>query len=102
MTSTADILASLGEQVRQVRIAEGLSQVELADRANLGIATVRRLEAGADTSVSTLIAVGRVLGRHDWFEAFDPVGAGPTPMQLLRAREGLPPRPRRVSRNRQS
>lgn len=39
MTRIPDVLASVGEQVRQLRIAAELSQTELAGRANIGVAT---------------------------------------------------------------
>lgn len=98
MSSIQDVLAALGEQVRQLRIAEGMSQADLADRANVGVATVQRLESGSDSSLGTLIAIARVLDRLDWFDEFDPVSSHPTPMEVLRQREGQPARPRRVGR----
>lgn len=100
MARISDSLRAVGAQVRQLRIAADLSQAELADRANLGVATVRRLEAGQDVSLSTLIATLRVLGRTDWLDGLDPIGSGPTPMELLRARRAEPARPQRVSRRR--
>lgn len=100
MGSIAETLASFGEQVRQLRILEGMSQAELAERANLGVATVHRLESGRDSSFSTVIAIARVLDRLDWLAEFDPIGPGPTPMELLRQRESKPARPQRVSRKR--
>lgn len=102
MTRIPDVLASVGEQVRQLRIAAELSQTELAGRANIGVATVRRLEGGRDVSLGSLVAVVRVLGRLPWFDDLDPVGPGPSPMEFLRASEGKTPRPRRVSRARAS
>ncbi|MCI1635305.1 hypothetical protein [Bifidobacterium sp.] len=35
---------SVGNQVRQLRITAGMSQIDLTERADLGIATLRRLE----------------------------------------------------------
>ncbi|WP_300767965.1 helix-turn-helix transcriptional regulator [uncultured Bifidobacterium sp.] len=100
MPRITDVLSSVGEQVRQLRIAAELSQTELAGRANIGVATVRRLESGHDVSLGSLIAVARALGRLAWFDDLDPIGPGPSPMELLRASEGKSPRPRRVSRAR--
>lgn len=100
MTTTAEIHVSIGDQVRQLRIAAGLSQLELADRANVGVATLRRLEGGRDISLGRLICLVRELGREEWFTELDPVGPGPTPVDLLRERQGKSRRPRRVSRSR--
>ncbi|MCI1223717.1 helix-turn-helix transcriptional regulator [Bifidobacterium tibiigranuli] len=100
MTTITDTLLSVGEQIRQLRIAADLSQADLASRANVGVATVRRLEAGHDVALGTLAAIVRVLGRIEWFDELDPIGAGPSPMELLRQQEGLAARPRRVSRAR--
>jgi transcriptional regulator with XRE-family HTH domain len=98
MARINEVIESVGEQVRQLRIAADMSQVDLAERANLGIATLRRLETGHDVSLSTLVAALRVLNRLEWFDGLDPIGTGPTPMELLRLRKGLPARPQRVSR----
>ncbi|MFT8359353.1 helix-turn-helix domain-containing protein [Bifidobacterium aquikefiri] len=98
MARISEVLTSVGSQVRQLRIAADMSQADLAERANLGVATVQRLENGRDVSLSTLAAVVRVLNRLEWFETLDPLGEGPTPMELLRLREGLPARPKRVAR----
>jgi transcriptional regulator with XRE-family HTH domain len=86
----------IGEQVRAVRVRSQLNQAELARLADINVNSVRALERGAGSSLKTLIAVGRVLGRLDWFEGFDPQGDGPTPMELLRASRNLPQRPQRV------
>lgn len=100
MSSTSEIHASIGEQVRQLRIAADLSQQQLAERANVGIATLRRLENGSDISLGRLIPLVRELGREEWFTELDPIGTGPSPLELLREKEGKPRTPRRVSRSR--
>ena len=95
-----DVIESIGDQTRQLRIAAGLSQTELAAKANIGTATVRRLETGHDVSLSSLVAVVRVLGRLAWFDTLDPIGSEPSPMELLRLQEGMRAKPQRVSRPR--
>ena len=100
MASIPEVIKSIGNQSRQLRIAAGLSQTELAAKANIGTATVRRFETGHDVSLSTLIAIVRVLDRLAWFDALDPIGSEPSPMELLRQQEGMAPKPQRVSRSR--
>ena len=98
MATISEMIHSIGDQIRQLRIAAGIPQTELAAKANLGIATVRRLETGHDVSLSTLVAVVRVLDRAAWFDTLDPIGSEPSPIELLRLQEGMTSKPQRVSR----
>lgn len=51
------ILKSLGEQIRQARETHGLSQVELAHRACVPRANVRKLESGTNVTLNTLMDI---------------------------------------------
>jgi HTH-type transcriptional regulator / antitoxin HipB len=65
MSVMADILRlpdELGEQLRQQREQLGMSKTELAQRAGKVREVVYRLEAGEDTTVSSLMAVLAALG----------------------------------------
>ena len=56
-------LAVLGERVRDLRMRDGLTQVELADRAGLERKAVNRLEAGLHwPPIPNLIALADALG----------------------------------------
>lgn len=48
--------------VRMHRARLGISQTDLAKMAKLGIATVKRIEAGTSGSLETLAAIARALG----------------------------------------
>jgi transcriptional regulator with XRE-family HTH domain len=63
MTMTEPIPA-LGERVRQLRIAAGMSQQTLAVAAGLSISVVAQLEQGLreDPRISTVAAIARALG----------------------------------------
>jgi transcriptional regulator with XRE-family HTH domain len=74
----------LGVEVRRLRVARGLTQVDLAQRANVSISTIRYLEAGRGSSLSTLIRVAKVLDRTAWLASFAPVEPSVSPMELLR------------------
>jgi transcriptional regulator with XRE-family HTH domain len=50
-----------GEKVVLLRNRVGLTQDALATRAKVGVATIRRLEAGLDYKSSTLVAVATAL-----------------------------------------
>jgi len=89
---------ALGRRVRAVRIAAGLTQADLARQVDVSVSSVKRLEAGASVGLDTFVAVARALGRADWLEQFDPVGDGPSPLELLRERRGFPRQRQRASR----
>jgi transcriptional regulator with XRE-family HTH domain len=61
-------MTDAGTLIRQVRIAKDMSQQELATKAGLGEATVRRAEVGRGTpSTQTLSALANALGvRLSW------------------------------------
>ncbi|MEZ5990492.1 MAG: helix-turn-helix domain-containing protein [Planctomycetota bacterium] len=81
--TTAEIQAELGRRLRRARLDANVRQAELARRAGLSVRTLRSIEAGADTQLSSLIRVLRALDR---VEALDALLPEPTvsPMELLR------------------
>lgn len=98
--STNDLLVELGRQIQILRVEAGLSQAELADIISTSTSSISRLESGKTVSLSTFVCVIRALDREDWLTQLDPIGPGPSPMELLRLQRGQTPRPRRVSRRR--
>jgi transcriptional regulator with XRE-family HTH domain len=78
----------VGHQVRAARVAAGLSQKELASLANISLATLSNLERGNGSSLRTLVAAARALGRSDWLESFAPV-ATVSPMRMLKAKKSV-------------
>jgi transcriptional regulator with XRE-family HTH domain len=91
--------ASLGDQVRRVRIARNMDQARLAELADVSVGAVSNLERGKGSSLRTLIGVLRALGRTDWIESLAPV-VGVSPMQLLRSKQKTPQPRVRASRKR--
>lgn len=95
--TTAESESLVGEHLRRLRIDSGLTQQELADRSDLAVKTVRALETGMGSKLSTLIRVLRVLDREDWLDDLHPEPEV-SPMRLLRESRGEKPR-RRVRRS---
>ena len=62
MTYNIRLTDELGEQLRAQRESLGMSKSELAERAGKVREVVYRLEAGEDTTVSSLLAVLGALG----------------------------------------
>jgi transcriptional regulator with XRE-family HTH domain len=90
----------LGTHVRNARLSQRLTQVEVADRANVSLGALKHLESGSGATVHTLVKVLRSLGREDWLGTLAPETAGFNPLDLLTAREAeiKSARPRRVRR----
>ena len=70
----------VGMQIREARVAAGLTQATLADRAGMAFETVSRIERGTlNTTVRTLVALADALG----VESGDLLsGASPRPAGL--------------------
>ncbi|RNM26979.1 XRE family transcriptional regulator [Dickeya undicola] len=61
--SEGDIITELCRRIKDARIQQRLSQVDLAERAGLGIATIKRAEMGESITLSSLLAILRGLNR---------------------------------------
>lgn len=64
--------AIIGRSIARLRISRGISQRDLAARAQVGITSLQRLEAGRGGQVTTLIRVIAALGATSWLHALAP------------------------------
>lgn len=69
MTDSA-ILKRIGEQIKTWRLEMNMSQVHLANKTLLSLATIYQLENGKGTSMLNLIKVLRILDRLDALSQF--------------------------------
>jgi len=53
---------TVGDVVRRLRDEQGISQETLAERAGVGLSTVKRIEAGANYRADNLTKIARALG----------------------------------------
>jgi transcriptional regulator with XRE-family HTH domain len=83
--SIADREESLGAQVRSLRTAAGLDQAALAGLAGVSLGAVRNLEQAKGSTLRTVIAVARALGREDWLLGLAPP-VSISPIDVLRSR----------------
>lgn len=65
MNQTTEIVAMLCRRIKLARIEKNLSQQELAQKSELGIATIKRIENGESITLHTLINVLRGLDELD-------------------------------------
>ncbi len=57
-----EILQALGQRMRMQRLAQGLTQRELAQMAGLSLGALRKLESSGQSSLETLVRVVQALG----------------------------------------
>ena len=83
ISRTPDVLQELGQRVRQVRLARNETIAVVAERAGVGINTVRRLERGQNSSLESLVRILRALGRLQALDALlDGGDALPSPRAI--------------------
>ncbi|HBK3299255.1 TPA: helix-turn-helix transcriptional regulator [Citrobacter koseri] len=58
-----EIVWSLCARIKETRISLSMTQQQLADRAQVGIATIKRIEKGAGLNLDTLISLLRALDK---------------------------------------
>ena len=73
---------TVGAQFRELRKRAGMTQKQLARDAGVSVVTIRSLETGAGSSLSTVSAVLRALDRSDWLDELAP-SVRVSPMALL-------------------
>jgi transcriptional regulator with XRE-family HTH domain len=82
-TTPEAALEELGRRIARRRLDLGLTQAQAAAEGGIGKRTVERIEAGADTQLSTLLRLLRVLELMEGVERMVPEIA-PSPMELLK------------------
>jgi len=81
-----ELEVALGQGIRARRIAAGLSQAELADRANVSVGAIHHLERGKGASTKTLTRALAALGADGWIDQLTPPPPAFNPLDLLEAR----------------
>ena len=68
----SQILMDLGSRMRDLRMAHGYSQTELAEKAAVSRVTIQSLEKSGRVSLNSLLRILRVLGEHHAIENIAP------------------------------
>ena len=101
MLKTAEeLLRELGRTVRDRRIAQGLSQLEISERSGVPLRTWKRLEGQGEGSLRHLIQAAIALRCEDNLALLFPAPAAASMDELLvrQAATATPKRPMRVLR----
>ena len=88
----------IGETVRRLRIKKGLPLEEVAVRASLSPITVRALELGRGSTLSTVLKVLNAIDEADFIMEWALKSNEISPMQALRESRKQAAAPKRVSR----
>ncbi len=72
LTPDATILQELGSRLTRIRKQRGMSQVDLAEEAGLGVATLRRIEAGEGSQLESWLKLMKALRMISVIEALLP------------------------------
>lgn len=94
------IVRELGDNLKQMRLNQNLSQARLAEYAGLSRVTISRMEGGRAATILTIVQVLRVLERLDILNAFQE-DEQVSPLQLLRMKKNQrqrASRPRKAAR----
>lgn len=68
-TKPSEVVELLCQRLRKERLAQQMTQAELAARAGVGVTTLSNLENGQNISFETLVRIAMVLGRVKELEA---------------------------------
>ena len=88
----------IGETLRRLRIRKGLPLEEIAARANLSPVSVRALELGRGSTLSSMLKVLKAIDETDFLLDWANKSEIISPMQSLRESRKLTAHPRRASR----
>jgi transcriptional regulator with XRE-family HTH domain len=89
-----ELEAILGESLRALRLQRNLSQAALAERAGIGVNTLKNLEGGKGGTLRTLLQVLRAFGKDEWVKTLAPT-VSISPLHMVKnkpARERASPR----------
>ena len=67
LTSPVDVMLSVAQRAKALRLEQNITQQELADKVGIAIGTVKRFEKSGEIQFNHLLRIALVLGRLDEF-----------------------------------
>lgn len=65
--TSAEVVGILGQRLKQHRLQQNLTQLQLAQRAGTGLSTIARMEAGQGGTLDNVVRVATALGLINGF-----------------------------------
>lgn len=65
LRTDGDIRLLIGRKIRELRLKQNLTQMSLADQAQISVSTVKKMEGGEISSFDAFMRVLRILGELD-------------------------------------
>ena len=95
--TAAECEVRMGEQLRALRLRQGLDQKELAKQAGVALNAVKNLESGRGANTTSFVKVLRALGRAQVLDSIaPPITVSPLQMLDAKAPRQRAPRKRKV------
>ena len=67
MKSPVDVMKEISQRAKALRLAQNITQQELADKVGIAVGTVKRFEKTGEIQLNHLLRIALVLGRLDEF-----------------------------------
>jgi transcriptional regulator with XRE-family HTH domain len=83
--TTEECEATLGRQLRDLRLRQNVDQRQLAEQAGVALNVIKNLEAGKGATVKSLVKVLRALDRVEWMDTLAPA-VSISPLQMLKSK----------------
>ena len=74
MTTSQQIEREIGQRLAHLRLARNVTQADLAEKAGIGVRTLRRLEAGDPSTLDTFLRVAAALDLEEALLSALPAG----------------------------
>jgi transcriptional regulator with XRE-family HTH domain len=74
MATSRQIEQDIGQRLARLRLARNVTQADLAERAGIGVRTLRRLEAGDPSTLDTFLRVAAALDLEEALLSALPAG----------------------------
>ena len=67
LKSPVDVMIEISQRAKALRLAQNITQQELADKVGIAVGTVKRFEKTGEIQLNHLLRIALVLGRLDEF-----------------------------------
>jgi transcriptional regulator with XRE-family HTH domain len=70
--SPGELCRRIGERARELRLASGQRQADVAEKAGIPLSTLKRFERTGEVGLHTVVRIALALGAEDGFAALFP------------------------------